>query len=184
MGRGPTTKADDRLRTVENTCRTSINYADRLKTEKPRNVCIIAFVKLAIGISVERRLIAVARSRRSTMPKDEQQNDVDGGTPDSPEPKTATDESAKSEGDGVAGNKGKDAGSGTTPDTAGSSMNDLARQLRQLDVLTLNQRSAAKDMDEAKRRKFAFWETQPVPKFGALTWCANEGDRCLTDDCR
>jgi hypothetical protein len=42
-------------------------------------------------------------------------------------------------------------------------MNELARQLQ---LLTSGARSsAAKDVDEAKRHKYAFWETQPVPQF-------------------
>uniref|UniRef100_A0A914UXR4 Glycylpeptide N-tetradecanoyltransferase n=1 Tax=Plectus sambesii TaxID=2011161 RepID=A0A914UXR4_9BILA len=96
------------------------------------------------------------------MPKDEQQNSAESANSSKSPPNETTKSGGSSEDDGKSG--AKDAASGTS-DTAGSSMNDLARQLRQLDVLTLNQRSAAKDMDEAKRRKFAFWETQPVPKF-------------------
>jgi hypothetical protein len=99
--------------------------------------------------------------------------------------RTPDEESAKSpvaSGGDVANNTAKDVASGTS-DAAGSSMNDLARQLRQLDVLTLNPRSAAKDMDEAKRRKFAFWETQPVPKFGSFVpSCVQAVERLNTRD--
>ena len=35
-----------------------------------------------------------------------------------------------------------------------------------LELLTMPQGAAPKSIDEAKKKKYQFWETQPVPKFG------------------
>ena len=37
-----------------------------------------------------------------------------------------------------------------------------------LEMLALPQ-AAPKNMDDAKKKKFQFWETQPVPKFGKIS---------------
>lgn len=37
---------------------------------------------------------------------------------------------------------------------------------RQLKQLTTSQHSAPKSIEEASKKEYKFWETQPVPKFG------------------
>lgn len=39
-----------------------------------------------------------------------------------------------------------------------------------LELLSLPQGAAPKSLDEAKKKKYQFWETQPVPKFGELNF--------------
>lgn len=46
-------------------------------------------------------------------------------------------------------------------------MTNLAQLKKAVEMLTLKEAVVApKNFEEARQRKFHFWETQPVPKFG------------------
>lgn len=53
----------------------------------------------------------------------------------------------------------------------------VGQQLKQLS--TASQHTAPKSRDEAARKKYQFWETQPVPKFGR---CIVPFFPCHTDE--
>lgn len=58
----------------------------------------------------------------------------------------------------------KDHSTGST--SAPGSSSGPAIDFKQLAFLNFASRSSPKTVDEAKVKKFQFWETQPVPKFG------------------